>query len=147
MRSRWAAVLVEVVGSESGWGQWRAAPCFSGDSMRNEVLKHETYRESARRLLAAVMAHAEARMAYEAALDVLEEARNQAILNGLEGRNEQARNAALAQLCQEQEQALRSARLTYRVAEANLKAAEVVERLEREALRSLQALAAEGVEA
>lgn len=114
--------------------------------MRSEILKQiETYRAVTRRLLAAVMAHAEARMAYESALDALEQARNQAILNGLEGKNEQTRNAALAQLCQEQEQALQSARLTYRVAEANLKAAEVVERLEREALRSLQALAAVGV--
>lgn len=114
--------------------------------MRNEIQQQlATYREATQRLLAAVMAHAEARMAYETALDVLEEARNRAILNGLEGKNEQMRQAALAQLCQEQEQALRSARLVLRVAEANLKAAEVMERLEREALRSLQALAGVGV--
>lgn len=111
--------------------------------MRNEALQQlATYREAVQRLMAAVMAQTDNRMAYENALDVLEDARNRAILNSLEGKNEQVRTAALAQLCQEEEQALRRARLSLRVAEANLKAAEVVKRLEREALRTLQALAA-----
>ena len=100
----------------------------------------EALRDRARALIAAVAAHAEARLGYEAALDALEDARTRAIREGLEGRNEQARQAELLEKTREEEEALRSARAVYRVAEANLEMARVAWALEKEALRALAAL-------
>jgi hypothetical protein len=103
----------------------------------------EALRDRARGLIAAIAAHAEARLAYEAALDDLEDARARAIREGLEGRNEQARQAELLEKTREQEEALRGARAVYRVAEANLEMARVAWAVEKEALRALTALLGE----
>ncbi|BDG17786.1 hypothetical protein [Thermus brockianus] len=103
-----------------------------------EVL--EALRERSQNLIAAIAAHAEARLGYEAALDALEDARARAIREGLEGRNEQARQAELLEKTREQEAALRSARAIYRITEANLEMARVAWSLEKEVLRALTAL-------
>lgn len=100
----------------------------------------EALRDRARALIAAVAAHAEARLALEAAQDDLEDARARAIREGLEGRNEAQRQAELLEKTREQEEAYRSARSVYRVAEANLEMARVAWALEKEALRALAAL-------
>lgn len=110
-----------------------------------EVLAHlkealEALRERSQNLIAAIAAHAEARLGYEAALDALEDARARAIREGLEGRNEQARQAELLEKTREQEAALRSARAIYRITEANLEMARVAWSLEKEVLRALTAL-------
>lgn len=104
----------------------------------DEVL--EALRDRARALIAAIAAHAEARLALEAAQDDLEDARARAIREGLEGRNEAQRQAELLEKTREQEEAYRSARSVYRVAEANLEMARVAWALEKEALRALAAL-------
>lgn len=103
-----------------------------------EVL--EALRERSQNLIAAIAAHADARLGYEAALDALEDARARAIREGLEGRNEQARQAELLEKTREQEAALRSARAIYRITEANLEMARVAWSLEKEVLRALTAL-------
>ncbi|MFM9421388.1 hypothetical protein ACKLNZ_12000 [Thermus scotoductus] len=103
----------------------------------------EAMRQRAQTLIAAIAAHAEAKLAYEAALDALEDARARAVREGLEGRNEQARQAELLEKTREEEEALRSARAVYRVAEANLEMARVAWALEKEALRALEALVGE----
>lgn len=103
-----------------------------------EVL--EALRERSQNLIAAIAAHADARLGYEAALDALEDARARAIREGLEGRNEQARQAELLEKTQEEENAVRSARAVYRVTEANLEMARVAWSLEKEVLRALTAL-------
>ncbi len=100
----------------------------------------EALRDRARALIAAVAAHAEARLALEAAQDDLEDARARVIREGLEGRNEAQRQAELLERTREQEEAYRSARSVYRVAEANLEMARVAWALEKEALRALAAL-------
>ncbi|BDG20286.1 hypothetical protein TthSNM11_24890 (plasmid) [Thermus thermophilus] len=100
----------------------------------------EALRDRARALIAAVAAHAEARLALEAAQDDLEDARAKAIREGLEGKNEAQRQAELLERTREQEEAYRSARSVYRVAEANLEMARVAWALEKEALRALAAL-------
>ncbi|AEV17299.1 hypothetical protein TCCBUS3UF1_p20 (plasmid) [Thermus sp. CCB_US3_UF1] len=102
-------------------------------------------RERGRSLIAAVAAHAEARLAYEAALDALEDARARAIREGLEGRNEQARQAELLERTREQEEAARSARAVLRVAEANLEMARVAWAVEKETLKALASLAEEAL--
>lgn len=107
----------------------------------DEVL--EALRDRARALIAAIAAHAEARLALEAAQDDLEDARARAIREGLEGRNEAQRQAELLERTREQEEALRGARSVYRVAEANLEMARVAWAVEREALRALTALLGE----
>ncbi|BCZ88194.1 MULTISPECIES: hypothetical protein [Thermus] len=104
----------------------------------DEVL--EALRDRARALIAAIAAHAEARLALEAAQDDLEDARARAIREGLEGKNEAQRQAELLEKTREQEEAYRSARSVYRVAEANLEMARVAWALEKEALRALAAL-------
>ncbi|MFN3347289.1 MAG: hypothetical protein ACK42E_05740 [Candidatus Bipolaricaulaceae bacterium] len=104
----------------------------------DEVL--EALRDRARALIAAIAAHAEARLALEAAQDDLEDARARAIREGLEGRNEAQRQAELLEKTREQEEAYRSARSVYRVAEANLEMARVAWAVEKEALRALAAL-------
>ncbi|MGC9019543.1 MAG: hypothetical protein ACP5LJ_07630 [Candidatus Bipolaricaulaceae bacterium] len=104
----------------------------------------EALRDRARALIAAIAAHAEARLALEAAQDDLEDARARAIREGLEGRNEAQRQAELLERTREQEEALRGARSVYRVAEANLEMARVAWAVEREALRALTALLGEG---
>ena len=71
----------------------------------------EALRDRARALIAAIAAHAEAR-----------------------------RRAELLEKTREQEEAYRSARSVYRVAEANLEMARVAWALEKEALRALAAL-------
>jgi len=103
----------------------------------------DSLRDRARGLIAAIAAHAEARLAYEAALDDLEDARARAVREGLQGRNEQARQAELLEKTREQEEALRAARAVYRVAEANLEMARVAWAVEREAIRALTALLGE----
>ncbi|MBW6396031.1 hypothetical protein KZX47_12975 [Thermus sp. SYSU G05001] len=103
-----------------------------------EVL--EALRDRARALIAAIAAHAEARLALEAAQDDLEDARARAIREGLEGKNEAQRQAELLEKAREQEEAYRSARSVYRVAEANLEMARVAWAVEKEALRALTAL-------
>ncbi|MGM8838485.1 hypothetical protein [Thermus sp. 93170] len=103
----------------------------------------EALRDRARALIAAIAAHAEARLALEAAQDDLEDARARAIREGLEGRNEAQRQAELLERTREQEEALRGARSVYRVAEANLEMARVAWAVEREALRALTALLGE----
>lgn len=103
----------------------------------------DALRQRAQTLIAAIAAHAEARLAYEAALDALEDARARAVREGLEGRNEQARQAELLEKTREEEEAVRSARAVYRVAEANLEMARVAWSLEKEALRALAALLGE----
>lgn len=108
----------------------------------DEVL--EALRDRARALIAAVAAHAEARLALEAAQDDLEDARARAIREGLEGRNEAQRQAELLEKTREQEEAYRSARSVYRVAEANLEMARIAYSVEKEVAR-LEALA-RGVE-
>lgn len=100
----------------------------------------EALRDRARALIAAIAAHAEARLALEAAQDDLEDARARAIREGLEGKNEAQRQAELLEKTREQEEAYRSARSVYRVAEANLEMARVAWALEKEALRALAAL-------
>ncbi|BDG22755.1 hypothetical protein [Thermus thermophilus] len=100
----------------------------------------EALRDRARALIAAVAAHAEARLALEAAQDDLEDARAKAIREGLEGKNEAQRQAELLERTRNQEEAYRSARSVYRVAEANLEMARVAWALEKEALRALAAL-------
>uniref|UniRef100_A0A7C5VGX2 Uncharacterized protein n=1 Tax=Thermus caliditerrae TaxID=1330700 RepID=A0A7C5VGX2_9DEIN len=100
----------------------------------------ESLQEKTRVLAAAIAAHAEARLAYEAALDALEDARARAIREGLEGRNEQARQAELLEKTRQEEEAVRSARAVYRVAEANLEMARVAWAAARESLRALAAL-------
>lgn len=104
----------------------------------------EALRDRARGLIAAIAAHAEARLAYEAALDDLEDARARAIREGLEGRNEQARQAELLEKTREAEERARTARGVYRVAEANLEMARVAWAVEKETLRTLTALLGEG---
>ena len=104
----------------------------------------QALRDRARGLIAAIAAHAEARLAYEAALDDLEDARARAIREGLEGKNEAQRQAELLEKTREQEEAYRSARSVYRVAEANLEMARIAYSVEKEAAR-LEALA-RGVE-
>lgn len=104
----------------------------------DEVL--EALRDRARALIAAIAAHAEARLALEAAQDDLEDARARIIREGLEGRNEAQRQAELLEKAREQEEAYRSARSVYRVAEANLEMARVAWAVEKEALRALTAL-------
>ena len=101
----------------------------------------EALRDRAR---AAIAAHAEARLALEAARDDLEDARAEAVREGLEGLDEAERRAALLEKVREQEEAYRSARSLYRVAEASLEMARVAWNLEREALRALAALLREG---
>lgn len=114
--------------------------------MREEIMNQlERCREQSRALTAALAAHADARLAYEAALDALEEARARVIREGLEGRNEQARQAELLEKCRPEEEAVRSARAVFRVAEANLEMARTAERLERETLQTLRALLGEEV--
>lgn len=103
-----------------------------------EVL--EALRDRARALIAAIAAHAEARLALEAAQDDLEDARARIIREGLEGKNEAQRQAELLEKAREQEEAYRSARSVYRVAEANLEMARVAWAVEKEALRALTAL-------
>ncbi|BDG27780.1 hypothetical protein TthSNM66_24160 (plasmid) [Thermus thermophilus] len=100
----------------------------------------EALRDRARALIAAIAAHAEARLALEAAQDDLEDARARAIREGLEGKNEAQRQAELLERTRNQEEAYRSARSVYRVAEANLEMARVAWALEKEALRALAAL-------
>jgi len=100
----------------------------------------EAFRDRARALIAAIAAHAEARLALEAAQDDLEDARARVVREGLEGRNEAQRQAELLERTREQEEAYRSARSVYRVAEANLEMARVAWALEKEALRALAAL-------
>ncbi|ULR39666.1 hypothetical protein [Thermus sp. NEB1569] len=100
----------------------------------------EALRDRARALIAAVAAHAEARLALEAAQDDLEDARARIIREGLEGRNEAQRQAELLEKTREQEEAYRSARSLYRMAEAGLEMARVAWALEKEALRALAAL-------
>lgn len=115
--------------------------------MRERILEQlERYREQSRGLVAAVAAFADARLAYESALDALEDARARAVAEGLEGRNEVQRRAELLEKTRKEEEAVRSARAVFRVAEANLEMARVTERLEREALRALVALAGAGEE-
>nr|ABQ95640.1 hypothetical protein [Thermus sp. 4C] len=104
----------------------------------DEVL--EALRDRARALIAAIAAHAEARLALEAAQDDLEDARARIIREGLEGRNEAQRQAELLEKTREQEEAYRSARSLYRMAEAGLEMARVAWALEKEALRALAAL-------
>ena len=104
----------------------------------------ETLRQKAQALIAAIAAHAEAKLAYEAALDALEDARAKAILEGLEGRNETQRQAELLEKTRQEEEALRSARAVLRVAEANLEMARIAYSVEKEVAR-LEALA-RGVE-
>ncbi|WP_234555275.1 hypothetical protein [Thermus caliditerrae] len=111
----------------------------------------DALRQRAQTLIAAIAAHAEARLAYEAALDALEDARARVVREGRkvratpvnEGRNEQARQAELLEKTREEEEAVRSARAVYRVAEANLEMARVAWSLEKEALRALAALMGE----
>ncbi len=113
--------------------------------MRDAVLEQlERYREQVRALTAAIAAHADARLAYEAALDALEDARARAIAEGLQGRNEAQRRAELLERTRPEEEGVRSARAVLRVAEANLEMARAAERVEREALRALYALAGAG---
>lgn len=100
----------------------------------------EAFRDRTRALIAAVAAHAEARLALEAALDDLEDARARIIREGLEGLDEAERRAELLEKTREQEEAYRSARSVYRVAEANLEMARAAWALEKEALRALAAL-------
>ncbi len=100
----------------------------------------EALGDRARALVAAVAAHAEARLALEAAQDDLEEARARAVRKGLEGRDGAQRQAELLERTRGEEEACRSARGVYRVAEANLEMARVAWALEREALRALAAL-------
>jgi hypothetical protein len=100
----------------------------------------EALRQKAQALIAAIAAHAEAKLAYEAAMDALEDAKAQAIREGLEGKNEQARQAELLAKTKEQEEAVRSARAVLRVAEANLEMARIAYSVEKEAAR-LEALA------
>jgi hypothetical protein len=104
----------------------------------------QALRDRARGLIAAIAAHAEARLAYEAALDDVEDARARAIREGLEGRNEQARQAELLEKTREAEERARTARAVYRVAEANLEMARVAWAVEKETLRALTALLGEG---
>lgn len=80
----------------------------------------EALRDRTRALIVAIAAHAEARLALEAARDDLEDARARAIREGLEGLDEAERRAELLEKTREQEEAYRSARSVYRVAEANL---------------------------
>jgi len=113
--------------------------------MRDAVLEQlERYREQVRAFIAAIAAHAEARLAYEAALDALEDARARAVREGLQGRNEDQRRAELLERTRPEEERVRSARMVLRVAEANLEMTRAVERVEREALRALYALAGAG---
>jgi len=104
----------------------------------------EALRQRAQALIAAIAAYTEAKLAYEEALDALEDARAKAILKGLEGRNEQARQAELLEKTRQEEEAVRSARAVLRVAEANLEMARIAYSVEKEAAR-LEALA-RGVE-
>ncbi|RTH26024.1 hypothetical protein [Thermus scotoductus] len=103
-----------------------------------EVL--EALRERSQNLIAAIAAYTEAKIDYEAALDRLEDAKAKAIREGLEGRNEQARQAELLEKTRQEEEAVRSARAVYRVTEANLEMARVAWSLEKEVLRALTAL-------
>ncbi|MEN2981315.1 MAG: hypothetical protein ABDH20_01505 [Thermus sp.] len=119
--------------------------------MKEEIAKRleevlTAMQERGRNLIAATAAHAEARLAYEAALDTLEDARARAIREGLEGKNEQARQAELLERTRAQEEAFRSARAVLRVAEANLEMARVAWQTEREALKALASLLRGGTE-
>jgi|GEM_PF-429201 len=104
----------------------------------------EALRDRARALIAAIAAHAEARLALEAARDDLEDARARIIREGLEGLDEAERRAELLEKTREQEEAYRSARSLYRMAEAGLEMARAAWALEKEALRALAALLREG---
>jgi len=103
----------------------------------------EALRERAHSLIAAIAAHAEARLAYEAALDALEDARPRAVWEGLEGRNERPRPAELLEKTRQEEEAVRRARSLYRVAEANMEMARVAWVVEKEALWALTVLASD----
>lgn len=104
----------------------------------------EALRDRTRALIVAIAAHAEARLALEAARDDLEDARARAIREGLEGLDEAERRAELLEKVREQEEAYRSARSLYRMAEAGLEMARAAWALEKEALRALAALLREG---
>ena len=107
----------------------------------------EALRNRTRELMVAIAMQAETRLAYEAALDDLADARARAVREGLEGRNEQARQAEILEKTREEEERVRSARAAYRMAEASLEMARVAWAVEKEAIRALTALLERGAEA
>jgi len=91
----------------------------------------EALRGRAHSLIAAIAAHAEARLAYEAALDALADARARAVREGVGDRTE------LLERTRREEEKVRSARAVLRVAEANLEMARVAWETEKELLKAL----------
>lgn len=106
-----------------------------------------TYRQVSERLLTALAHHNAARAAYDAARDSFEDRRRNLLLDGVPGIPDRCsadvREAALARALEPQTCVLRASRERMRGAEAELEAARVQERTEREALRALQLARAE----
>lgn len=102
------------------------------------------YRQVSERLLRAIAGQNAARAAYDAARDAHEDRRRNLLLDGVPGMPErcpaEVREAAMARALEPQSAALRAARDRLRAADAELESARVQERVEREALRSLQVL-------
>lgn len=95
----------------------------------------EALRQRAQMLIAAIAAYAEAKLAYEAALDSLKDARARILREGLEEQDKEVLEAQLLEKTREEEEAMRSARAVLRVAEANLEMARVTYNLEMEVAR------------
>lgn len=102
----------------------------------------ERYQLAADWLLQALRAHSEARAAHDTARDRYEDARRELLVGGLSGLRERCpaeeREALMQRALQAELSVLRLARDALRLAETELEAARVVERAERETLRSIQ---------
>lgn len=100
------------------------------------------YRTVSDRLLSAIATQSAARAAHEAARDAHDDRRRNLILDGVPGMPERCpadvREAALGRALEPQTCAMRATREHLRAADAELEAAQVQERAEREALRSMQ---------
>ena len=108
---------------------------------RNEQL--ERYRAVSERLLNALTAQTSAHTAYAQARDLHDDRRMAYILDGIPGLPgprcaAEVREAAMARALEQETRAVREARDLLRRADAELEAARVQERAERESLRSVQ---------
>lgn len=107
-------------------------------------LQVNRYRAVSERLLSAIAAQSAARAAHEAARDAYDDRRRNLILDGIPGTPEpgrgpaEFREAALSRALEPQTRAVRATREHLRAADAELESAQVQERTEREALRSMQ---------
>lgn len=110
-------------------------------NVHQDMQQVKTYQQASKRLLAAVQLHSEAKAASDRARDAYEDARRELVVRGMqfkERASAEEKEAVLCNALRVELLSVRAARNALRLAEIELEAARIVERSERETLRSRQ---------